>query len=343
MKHLCIIKIMIIILLTSFTTSSYAQMGISSRAFVEILGIKTGYGTEGWFFEFEPEIATKLGVFGFSTTFERKTSSQRRVSSKEKIIYAPEKDFILTIRKDGKDHIYAIHGYEEIGFTTTGTSSFTVGKHSLFIDLTHADIHGLKLKGKKYSDSHFDELREANKTGTFTDERDDHVYKWVKIGDQVWMAENLAYKTNNASCAYDDNESNVAIYGRFYSKYLVFSDFNICPNGWHVPSENEWKKLLNYLGDPRTQGKKLKSKSILWDENTGTDEVGFSVQPSGICINGGIKMGKAARFLSSTRTIDSDGKYNYPYLSFDDFLSVALILTDCDMTFHKKCIRCIKD
>jgi len=95
-----------------------------------------------------------------------------------------------------------------------------------------------------------------SKTGTFTDARDNHAYKWVRIGDQVWMAENLAYKPSSGNYwAYNNDQNNIAIYGYLYDWKTAC---NVCPSGWHLPSDAEWTKLRDYLGGYETAGGKLK-------------------------------------------------------------------------------------
>jgi len=100
-----------------------------------------------------------------------------------------------------------------------------------------------------------------DETGTFTDSRDGHVYNYVTIGNQVWMAENLAYtendiqhitddsewinnSTQNGWCYYDNSDSLGAIYGVLYQWGAAAI---ACPNGWHLPTVAEWDQLENFL------------------------------------------------------------------------------------------------
>ena len=118
---------------------------------------------------------------------------------------------------------------------------------------------------------------ETDTKGYFTDQRDQHRYKVVKIGEQVWMAENWGYKTNSSCWAYNNNENNVAIYGYLYDWKTAKS---ICPNGWYLPSDQEWKQLENYLGGQMEAQIKLKSRTG-WEENNGTNESNFNALPGG--------------------------------------------------------------
>jgi len=133
---------------------------------------------------------------------------------------------------------------------------------------------------------------------------DGNVYLTVKIGDQVWMAENLKttrYQngdsipnvtgatewgnlTMGAYCYYDNNSNNAAIYGRLYNCYAVNDSRNITPVGWHVPSDSEWQTLVDYLGGNSIAGGKMKEIGTThWHSpNTGaTDESGFTALPGG--------------------------------------------------------------
>lgn len=121
----------------------------------------------------------------------------------------------------------------------------------------------------------------AGDHGFFSDKRDGKEYKWVRIGDQIWMAENLAYKTETGSWAYNDDESNVATYGRLYSWEAASS---ACPAGWHLPTQAEWTTLFDNLGGVSVAGGKLKEAGTShWaSPNTAaTNERGFTGLPGG--------------------------------------------------------------
>ena len=150
-----------------------------------------------------------------------------------------------------------------------------------------------------------------NNTGHFTDPRDGNAYKWVKIGKQIWMAENLKYipsvsppdkgSTIEPICyVYDyfgiiveeaKNTSNYNKYGVLYNwpavmqgspkSYLNPSGVRgICPEGWHVPSHLEWEELNTFLSPGA--GGKMKSTDGWEPPNTGaTNTSGFSGLPGG--------------------------------------------------------------
>ena len=115
---------------------------------------------------------------------------------------------------------------------------------------------------------------------TFTDKRDGKVYKIVKIGSQTWFAENLNYAAEESVC-YEDKDANCATYGRLYDWETALK---ACPAGTHLPTDDEWKTLTDYIGGYGTAGKKLKSTSG-WDykgeSGNGTNEYGFSALPGG--------------------------------------------------------------
>lgn len=127
-------------------------------------------------------------------------------------------------------------------------------------------------------------------TGTFIDPRDEKSYKTIKIGDQLWMAENLNYKITDGSWCYDDDISNSDIYGRLYCfPSIIYA----CPGGWHLPSDKEWQELESFLGmhwreldhyGIRYTGKvgdKLRSDYGWYLEMNGTNECKFNALPGG--------------------------------------------------------------
>jgi uncharacterized protein (TIGR02145 family) len=110
----------------------------------------------------------------------------------------------------------------------------------------------------------------GDKYGKFTDPRDGKIYKTVKIGNQVWMAENLAYKTQKGSWAYNNDENNAKIYGYLYEWEAAN---NACPPGWHLPTKAEWETLISNLGSE--PGNKMKSTRVEEHSCVGTNQSGF--------------------------------------------------------------------
>jgi len=120
----------------------------------------------------------------------------------------------------------------------------------------------------------------SNNGSTFTDDRDGQKYRTVKIGNQTWMAENLRFNIGDSWC-YENSEDNCKKYGRLYDWDMAKL---ACPKGWHLPSKDEWRELVTFVGS-ETGGKKLKSKSGWKDyegkSGNGTDDYGFSALPGG--------------------------------------------------------------
>jgi uncharacterized protein (TIGR02145 family) len=149
----------------------------------------------------------------------------------------------------------------------------------------------------------------------------------IEIGEQEWMAENLNVTTfrngdsipeaqtseawekriaqrKPAWCYYGMDSTNEEKYGKLYNWYAVNDPRGIAPIGWHVPSDAEWRTLIDYLGGEHFAGGKMKeSGTIHWESpNTGaTNESGFSALPGGYRYHDGFYyMGYQAYFLTST-------------------------------------------
>lgn len=185
-------------------------------------------------------------------------------------------------------------------------------------------------------------ISQAQKS-VFTDSRDGKKYKSVKIGNQVWMAENLNFETNSESWCRDNDPENCDQFGRLYSwsgalKLAENCNYNdcgdsikihhqgVCPDGWHIPSQSEWRTLDSAVGFKGAfpqygeyygrVGIALKT-SHTWargegyvDENdplylmfkgNGKDSYGFSVIPSGVYYRNAFKLTTTAKFWTTTQ------------------------------------------
>ena len=205
----------------------------------------------------------------------------------------------------------------------SGTGTFT----SSLTELIGNTIYYLRAYAtNNVGTSYGNELSFKTYTGSVTD-IDGNIYNTVTIGTQIWIAENLKTTkypdgtnipivntvsawndltiTDAAYCWYDDDIVNKNTYGAFYTwsaamNGTVSSSTNpsgvqgVCPTGWHLPSDGEWKTLEMYLGmtqgqadllgDRGTdQGSQLKEAgTIHWDSpNTGTNSSGFTALPGG--------------------------------------------------------------
>ena len=112
---------------------------------------------------------------------------------------------------------------------------------------------------------------------TMTDSRDGKVYRTIKIGNQVWMAENLNFKIDSSYC-YNDSSKYCKKYGRLYSWAAAK---RACPEGWHLPTIDEFETLFAAVGGQSTAGKKLKSASGWKKDGNGTDDYSFTALPAG--------------------------------------------------------------
>ena len=207
---------------------------------------------------------------------------------------------------------------------------------------------------------------------------DGNAYKIILIGNQWWMAENLittryrngdligtttpammdisGENTPKYQWAYDGIETNVAIYGRLYTWYAVTDSRDICPVGWHVPSDTEWSTLTDYLinngygygGSGPDIAKSLSAESG-WavnaiQGNVGNDQStnnssGFTALPNGDRIPKGTfeLIYNYAGIWSSSESSDINGWYRGIYGNLN-----YIIRANCNKMYGGS-VRCIKD
>lgn len=169
--------------------------------------------------------------------------------------------------------------------------------------------------------------------GTMTDDRDGKIYRTVKIGEQVWMAENLNFETDSSYC-YNDSAEYCAKYGRLY-RWTAAMD--ACPSGWHLPDLAEWKTLLAAVGGDSIAGTKLKSTSGWNSDGNGTDDFGFTVLPAGGWRSKDF-VGEVAAFWTSSW-----------YEEYGDYVNGVKLYTDNTIVrqtyrsmYYAYSVRCVK-
>jgi len=135
-----------------------------------------------------------------------------------------------------------------------------------------------------------------------TDARDGKSYSIVQIGSQWWMAQNLNYQTAEGSFCYENDPNRCNLYGRLYTWDAAL---NACPDGWHLPSKEEFETLVAHLGGAQVAGGKMKDyETGYWiGPNTGANNLsGFTALPAGRRYEGGLFAGLSfyAQYYSST-------------------------------------------
>ena len=177
---------------------------------------------------------------------------------------------------------------------------------------------------------------------------DGNTYKTVKIGTQVWMAENLKVSkysdgttipnitddtqwlnnTTGAWAYYNNDAANNVKYGKLYNWHAVSKttngNKNVCPTGWHVPTDTEWTVLTDYLGGEGVAGGKMKEVGITSWNSPNTDVTNISLftgLPGGIIygVGGYGSIGSYGYWWSSTEDSTNDAWNAWSrYLSGND-------------------------
>jgi uncharacterized protein (TIGR02145 family) len=152
-----------------------------------------------------------------------------------------------------------------------------------------------------------------------------------KNGDSIpKVTDATAWKnlTTGAWCYYNNDSTNGALYGKLYNWYAVNDPRGLAPNGWHIPTKQEWSNVIIYLGGDMVAGGKLKTMDLWLTPNTGaTNESGFNGRPAGYRTQSGdfTFLGQftswwTAKEHDSTTAVERSLGYNYPdsYMYFYD-------------------------
>jgi len=191
-----------------------------------------------------------------------------------------------------------------------------------------------------------------------------NIYNLIRIGKQLWMKENLKvihYRngdtipnvtdgtawmnlTTGAYCDYDNTPDNSTTYGKLYNWYAVADSRNVCPTGWHVPTNVEWNILSDYLGGRIVAGDKLKETGTAhWvSPNTGaTNSGGFTALPGGGRYDPGNfwNIGYHANWWSSTEYDFDTNKARHQNVRYDNsYLGESPYVKQAGFS-----VRCVRD
>jgi uncharacterized protein (TIGR02145 family) len=199
-------------------------------------------------------------------------------------------------------------------------------------------------------------------TNGMVKDKEGNVYKTVTIGKQVWMAENLkttkfrngdpipniadnnkwSVQKSGAYCLYNNDAANQSKYGVLYNWYAITDPRNIAPPGWHIPSDEEWTALMNFLQGKSQAGAKLKETGLThWaDPNSGaSNSTGFTALPGGYRAKDGTykNLSFCGAWWATTEYTQSVAWYRYVDYGTGNLYSVST---------YKACglsVRCVKD
>lgn len=179
--------------------------------------------------------------------------------------------------------------------------------------------------------------------GDFKDERDGKTYKWVRVGDQIWMAQNLAYKADRGCSPFRWKKKMAEKEGYLYDWETAQK---VPPKGWHLPSIDEYKQLINYVGgtNPKNTFIFLVEKDIvkLNFKNNGEYWADFPKKGKGVYNGGTFHPVKRTKLWTSTYHLSFHkdtlySNFGIRYTSKEAWLSYSGDKLD------RYPIRCIKD
>ena len=184
--------------------------------------------------------------------------------------------------------------------------------------------------------------------GYFIDSRDNQRYDWIKIGNRIWMSENINYDCGDDCWCYKNDETMCDKYGKLYTWEKAV---NICPKGWHLPDDKEWRELINLLGitvsdTNRTgyycdmAGDYLKTNYDWHSNGNGTNKSGFSALPAGLKSHGFTSFGQIYEYAFFW-TCTSIKKKNALYWVLS-YRNDKIIRNDWNKS-DALSVRCVKD
>jgi len=184
----------------------------------------------------------------------------------------------------------------------------------------------------------------------------------VKIGNQEWASENLnvsTFRNGDAIpevksdeawvkageegtpvwCYYGNDSKNGDKYGKLYNWYAVTDPRGLAPSGWHIPSDAEWTKLTDYLGDENVAGNKMKNKNGWKYNGNGSNESGFSGHPGGYRYSTGAFnfIGSDGYWWSSTQNSTSDAWSR----NLKDY--IGYVYRFFNFKYYGLSVRCLRD
>lgn len=194
---------------------------------------------------------------------------------------------------------------------------------------------------------------------------DRNEYATIRIGDQTWMAENLKTSrysngdtipnvterwkwhglTTGAWCYFLNDSTFNTLYGKLYNWEVAADPRNVCPKGWHVPSDTDWDQLIHFLGGPDEAGRKMKTQlKGHWydDDRLASNESGFSSLPSG---GRGLDAGfnlltyRASYWSTIESNVSEEWAMGYTLFWNGDGIGGD----NTENKYYGYCIRCLKD
>jgi uncharacterized protein (TIGR02145 family) len=187
-------------------------------------------------------------------------------------------------------------------------------------------------------------LNASLKYNSYVDLRDYKIYWTITVNEKEWFVQNLDYDLQNNSWYYDNSETN-KIYGKLYAgQSLTTNPNDICPEGWHIPTQQEWTDLINAFGGLKVAGSTLKETTDLYWRNSKvvrTNKSGMTILPSGSRDSkpSFANLGKYTSFWTSTPNPKIPNSY---YAINLGFMRDNLIIDGGDPNWSYS-IRCVKD